>query len=117
MSGPLEVVMQNCTTYMLGGLTRKLDNAAKREIRAKAMVIHGTCRIASRSVHCVRFPRPITIVITTSPTGHGDFMMAFAQLPLGGSSYPSDFDFDFYMPNFPIVRPPRAAPAKTTSPR
>ena len=30
--------------------------------------------------------------------------MAFAQLPLNSRDYPQDFDFDFYTPNFPLVR-------------
>jgi hypothetical protein len=30
--------------------------------------------------------------------------VAFAQLPLNSRDYPHDFEFDFYTPNFPLVR-------------
>jgi hypothetical protein len=36
--------------------------------------------------------------------GYGEVVVAFAQLPLNSRDYPQDFDFDFYTPNFPLVR-------------
>ena len=42
LTGPLEVVLQYCTTHMLLGQSKKLDNTSKKEIREQAMILQGT---------------------------------------------------------------------------
>jgi sodium/potassium-transporting ATPase subunit alpha len=74
MSGPTEVVIKHCTSYLQNGKKKPIDKNVEELIHEKYLTL----------------------------TSYGDTVLAFAQLPLPKEKFPSGFEFDFYPPNFPL---------------
>lgn len=72
----MEILLSFCTTYLLDGEQAKLDNTKLKNLEKEKETL----------------------------LSYGGSVVALAYLPLPKSKFPSDFEFDFYPPNFPSVR-------------